>query len=120
MLKELEKIAAPAKKLAELNKAALEKLVATQQAALQDAVALTEARVKAATAIKDVDGLTAFVKEQIELAQSGYEKAVADSRVLIEELQAYNAEVVKLIQEGNTTLAEEVQKTVKEVAKKAA
>jgi len=120
MLKELEKLAAPAQKLAELNKATVEKLAAAQKTAVEEAVALTEARVKAAAQIKDVEGLQAFVKEQIELAQNGYEKAVAEARVLIEDIQAYNAEVVKLIQEGNTTLAQEVQKTVKEVAKKAA
>jgi len=120
MLNNLETLFAPAKKLAELNKAQFEKAVASQQAAAKEYVALTEARIKAATAIKDLEGLNAFVKDQVELAQSSFEKVQADSKVLIEDAKAYNEEVIKLVQEGNAVVTKEVKETVKKAAKKAA
>jgi phasin family protein len=120
MLNNLELLLAPAKKLAELNKAQIEKVMASQQAAAKEYVALTEARIKAATAIKDVAGLNAFVKEQVELAKSGFEKVQADSKVLVEDVKAYNEEVIKLVQESNKVVTKEVKETVKKVAKKAA
>ena len=120
MLNDLELLLAPAKKLAELNKAQIEKAVASQQAAAKEYVELTEARIKAATAIKDVEGLNAFVKEQVELAQSGFEKVVADSKELVEDAKAYNEEVIKLVQEGNDVVTKEVKETVKKASKKAA
>lgn len=120
MLNNLELLLAPAKKLAELNKAQIEKAVATQQAAAKEYVALTEARIKAATAIKDIAGLNTFVKEQVELAKSGFEKVQADSKVLVEDVKSYNEEVIKLVQEGNAVVTKEVKATVKKAAKKAA
>ena len=120
MLKNLDVLLAPAKKLAELQKVQIEKAIATQQAAAKEYVALTEARIKAASAIKDIAGLNAFVKEQVELAKSGFEKVQADSKVLVEDAKAYNEEVIKLVQEGNAVVTKEVKETVKKAAKKAA
>ncbi|PCI21703.1 MAG: hypothetical protein COB62_02785 [Piscirickettsiaceae bacterium] len=120
MLNNLELLLAPAKKLAELNKAQIEKAVASQQAAAKEYASLTEARIKAATAIKDVAGLNAFVKEQVELAKSGLEKVQADSKVLIEDAKSYNEDVIKLVQESNAVVTKEVKATVKKAAKKAA
>jgi len=120
MLNNLETLFAPAKKLAELNKAQFEKAVASQQAAAKEYVALTEARIKAATAIKDIEGLNSFVKDQVELAKSSFEKVQADSKVLLSDAKAYNEEVIKLVQEGNATVTKEVKETVKKAAKKAA
>jgi hypothetical protein len=116
----IELLLAPAKKLAELNKAQIEKAVSASQAATKEYVAQTEASIKAATAIKDVAGLNAFVKTQVALAQAGFEKVVADSKVLAEDVKAYNAEVVKLVQEGNAIATKEVKATVKKATKKAA
>ena len=61
-----------------------------------------------------------FVKDQVELAQSSFEKVQAESKALMEEAKAYNEEVIKLIQEGNAVVTEEVKSTVKKAAKKAA
>ena len=97
----LDALLAPAKKIAELNKAQMEKAVASQQAAAKEYISLTEARIKAATAIKDIEGLNAFVKEQVELAKSGFEKVTADSKELMEDAKSYSEEVMKLVQEGN-------------------
>ncbi|PHS72373.1 MAG: hypothetical protein COB22_05025 [Cycloclasticus sp.] len=116
MLKNLDVLLAPAKKLAELNKVQIEKAIATQQAAAKEYVALTEARIKAATAIKDIVGLNTFVKEQVELAKSGFEKVQADSKALVEDAKAYNEEVIKLVQEGNKVVTKEVKATVKKAA----
>ena len=120
MLKNLDVLLAPAKKLAELNKAQMEKAIAAQQTAAKEYVALTEARIKAATAIKDIAGLNTFVKDQVELAKSSFEKVQADSKVLVEDAKAYNEEVIKLVQEGNAVVTKEVKETVKKAAKKAA
>ncbi|MEO1889703.1 MAG: phasin family protein [Cycloclasticus sp.] len=120
MLNNLELLLAPAKKLAELQTVQIEKAIATQQAAAKEYVALTEARIKAATEIKDIAGLNAFVKEQVELAKSGFEKVQADSKVLVEDAKAYNQEVIKLVQESSAAATKEVKATVKKVTKKAA
>ena len=120
MLNNLELLLAPAKKLAELNKAQIQKVVASQQAAAKEYVQLTEARIKAATAIKDVEGLNAFVKEQVELAKSGFEKVTADSKVLIEEAKSFNEEVIKLVKDSSAEVTKEVKATVKKATKKAA
>ncbi|MFT6624558.1 MAG: phasin family protein [Cycloclasticus sp.] len=112
----LDAFLAPAKKMAEFNKVQIEKAIETQQAAVKEYVALTEARIKAATAIKDAEGFTTFVKEQVELAQNGFEKAVSDSKVLVEGVKAYNEEVIKLVQEGNAVITKEVKATAKKAA----
>jgi len=91
---------APITKLIELNKAQFEKLAAAQQEAAKNYVELTEARIKAATGIKDPEALNAFAKEQVELAQTGLEKVVADSKSLFEDTKAYNEQVLELVKES--------------------
>lgn len=118
MLNNLELLLAPAKKLAELNKAQIEKAIAAQQAATKEYVALAEARIKAASTIKDVAGFNTFVNEQVELAKSGVEKVTADSKSMLADAKAYNEEVMKLVQEGNAVVTEEVKETVKKATKK--
>lgn len=92
--------AAPITKLIELNKTQFEKLAAAQQEAAKNYIELTEARIKAASGIKDADALNAFAKEQVELAQSGYEKVIADSKSLFEDTKAYNEQVLNIVKEG--------------------
>ncbi len=92
--------AVPMTKLIELNKAQFEKLAAAQQEATKNYVELTEARIKAASGIKDADALNAFAKEQVELAQSGLEKVVADGKSLFEDTKTYNEQVLELIKES--------------------
>jgi len=92
--------AAPITKLIELNKAQFEKLAAAQQEATKNYVALTEARIKAASGIKDADALNAFAKEQVELAQTGLEKVVADGKALFADTKAYNEQVLNIVKEG--------------------
>jgi len=40
--------------------------------------------------------------------------------VLVDDVKAYNEEVIKLVQEGTAVVTKEVKATVKKVAKKAA
>jgi len=96
--------AAPITKLIELNKAQFEKMAAAQQEAAKNYAALTEARIKAATGIKDPEALNAFAKEQVELAQSGLEKVVADSKSLFEDTKAYNEQVLNIVKESAAAL----------------
>ncbi len=92
--------AAPITKLIELNKSQFEKLAAAQQEAAKNYIQLTEARMKAASGIKDAEALNAFAKEQVELAQSGYEKVVADSKSLFEDTKSYNEQVLNIVKES--------------------
>ena len=117
MLENFEKVLGPVQKLVELNKAQVEKAVAAQQEAAKNYVELTEARIKAASGIKDQEALTAFVKEQVELAQNSYEKFVADSKDLFADAKAYSEEVLKLVQEANATVTEEVKTAVEKATK---
>jgi len=117
MLDNFENVIAPVQKLVELNKAQVEKLVAAQQEAAKNYIELTEARIKAASEIKDQEALSAFIKEQVELAQSGYEKIVEDSKSLFADAKAYNEEVLKLVQEANAQLTEEVKSAVEKATK---
>ena len=106
----------PVKKMVEFNKIQFEKAINAQQVAVKEYVALTEARIKAAAAIKDAEGFAAFVKEQVELAQNGFEKAITDSKEFVEGVKTYNEEVIKLVQEGNAVITKEVKATVKKAA----
>lgn len=99
----------PIKKLVELNKAQFEKLVASQQAAAKSYIELSDARMKAATTVKDPEALTAFAKEQVELAQSGLEKIVADSKGLFEDTKAYNEQVLSIVKESASLLKDSVK-----------
>ncbi|ORU89487.1 MAG: hypothetical protein A6F71_00540 [Cycloclasticus sp. symbiont of Poecilosclerida sp. M] len=90
----------PIKKLIELNKAQFEKIAASQQEAAKNYVELTEARIKAASGIKDPEALNVFAKEQVQLAQTGYEKIVADSKSLFEYTKAYNEQVLSIVKES--------------------
>ena len=116
----LDSLLAPAKKIADLQKVQIEKAIASQQAATKEYVSSMEARIKAATAIKDMEGLNAFVKDQVELAKSAFEKVQADSKVLVEDAKAYNEEIMKLVKESSAVATKEVKTTVKQIAKKAA
>jgi phasin family protein len=96
--------AAPITKLIELNKAQFEKMAAAQQEAAKNYAELAEARIKAAAGIKDPEALTSFAKEQVELAQSGLEKVVADSKALFEDTKAYNEQVLNIVKESAAAL----------------
>ena len=99
----------PIKKLIELNKNQFEKLVTAQQAAAKNYIELTEARIKAASTIKDPEALTAFAKEQVELAQNGFEKVVADSKDLFEDTKAYNEQVLNIVKESASSIKDAVK-----------
>lgn len=90
----------PIKKLIELNKSQFEKLAAAQQEAAKNYMQLTEARIKAASSIKDPESLQTYVKEQAELAQSGFEKVVADSKSLFEDAKTFNEQVLNIVKES--------------------
>ena len=99
----------PIKKLVELNKAQFEKLVAAQQAAAKSYMESTDARLKAASSIKDPEALTAFAKEQVELAKTGLEKMTADSKGLFEDAKAYNEQVLSIVKESASLLKDTVK-----------
>ncbi|MDX2426087.1 MAG: phasin family protein [Cycloclasticus sp.] len=94
----------PIKKLIELNKSHFEKLAAAQQEAAKNYMQLTETRIKAASSIKDPESLQTYVKEQVELAQSGYEKAVTDSKSLFEDTKTFNEQVLNIVKESTSGL----------------
>ena len=55
---------------------------------------------KVASGIKDQEAFSAFAQEQVELAQSGLEKVVADGKALFEDTKAYNEEVLNIVKES--------------------
>ncbi len=93
--------AAPITKLIELNKTQFEKMAAAQQEAAKNYAELAETRIKAASNIKDAEAFNVFAKEQVELAQSGLEKVVADSKALFEDTKAYNEQVLNIVKESS-------------------
>ncbi|MFT6625372.1 MAG: phasin family protein [Cycloclasticus sp.] len=94
----------PIKKLIELNKSHFEKLAAAQQEAAKNYIQLTETRIKAASSIKDPESLQTYVKEQVELAQSGFEKVVTDSKSLFEDTKTFNEQVLNIVKESTSGL----------------
>ncbi len=94
----------PIKKLIELNKSHFEKLAAAQQVAAKNYMQLTETRIKAASSIKDPESLQTYVKEQVELAQIGFEKVVTDSKSLFEDTKTFNEQVLNIVKESTSGL----------------
>ena len=94
-------LAEPIKKLIELNKTQFEKLAAAQQESAKNYIALTEARIKAASTIKAPEALKQFTTEQIELAQSSYEKMLSDGQSLFKDAQNYNEQLLNIIKQSS-------------------
>ncbi len=80
--------AAPIQKIVDLNTAAITKAFEAQQAAAKDLLSLSQARAKAAMEIKDVDGFTAFVTEQSEIAKSSFQELTESTQVATEDATA--------------------------------
>ena len=99
-------LAEPIKKLIELNKTQFEKLATAQQESAKNYIALTEARIKAASSINDPEALKQFTNEQIELAQSGYEKMVNDSQSLFKDAKDYNEQLLNIIKQSAPSYAD--------------
>ncbi|MBV1951026.1 MAG: phasin family protein [Cycloclasticus sp.] len=95
----------PIKKLIELNKTQFEKLAAAQQEAVKNYSELTEARLKSASNIKDPEAFNAFAKEQVELAQTGLEKAISDGKSLFEDTKSYNEQILNIVKDSASAFA---------------
>ena len=105
------KFTRPVSKLVALNTQHFDTLMLAQKQAADDYRQLVEKRMQSAAEIKDPVALASFVTDQMTLAQSSYEKMVADSRSMFEAMTGYNAEVIQLFQESTVQLKEEIQKT---------
>ena len=105
------KFTRPVSKLVALNTQHFDTLMLAQKKAADDYRQLVEKRMQSATEIKNPVALASFVTDQMTLAQSSYEKMVADSRSMFEAMTGYNAEVIQLFQESTVQLREEIQKT---------
>ncbi len=111
--------AAPIQKIIDLNTAAITKAFEVQQAAAKDLLSLSQARTKAALEIKDVDGFTAFVTEQSEIAKSSFQELTESTQVATEDAKAYFAEVQAILTESQEVVAKAAP-APKPIAKKAA
>ena len=111
--------AAPIQKIIDLNTAAITKAFEAQQAAAKDLLSLSQARAKAALEIKDVDGFTAFVTEQSEIAKSSFQELTESTQVATEDAKAYFAEVQAILTESQEVVAKAAPDP-KPIAKKAA
>ena len=72
---------APIQKIVDLNTAIFTKVFEAQQAAAKKQMSLSQARAKAAMEIKDVEGFTAFVTEQSEIAKSSMQELTESTQV---------------------------------------
>lgn len=113
MISDYKKITAPIEDLVEMNVNQVRKMVEAQQRATQDYMELAKSRMEAAANIKDPETLSAFFKEQMQLSQENYEKLIANSQELMDEVQSYGEEVRKLINKSNENIKEELKKTTK-------
>ena len=113
MVPDYKKMTAPVEKLVEMNVNQVKKMVEAQQKSTQDYMELAKSRMEAATNIKDPSTLSAFFKEQMDLSQANYEKMIADSQNLLEEVQGYGEEVRRLLSESSETFQNEINKTGK-------
>jgi len=105
------KFTRPVSKLVALNTQHFDTLMLAQKKAADDYRQLIEQRMQSAAEIQNPVALASFVTDQMTLAQSSYEKMVADSRSMFEAMTGYNAEVIQLFQESTVQLKEEIQKT---------
>lgn len=110
MVKDLENFTQPITKLIELNTQHFDTLMSAQKKAADDYRTMVQQRMQSAADIKDPAALASFVTDQMVLAQSSYEKMVANSRSMFESMTGYNAEVIQLFQESTAQLKEELKK----------
>lgn len=102
---------APVEKLVSLNLEVFKKTVDVQTETVNSLFELTDTRLKAMAKIKDAEDLKTFVKEQNELAQESFTKAISNTRSAVTEVEAYNNEVMNIVNESiETAKAATVQK----------
>ena len=118
MVKDLENFTQPITKLIELNTQHFDTLMSAQKKAADDYRTMVQQRMQSAANIKDPVALASFVTDQMVLAQSSYEKMVANSRSMFESMTGYNAEVIQLFQESTVQLKEELKKETVLLTKK--
>ena len=111
---------APVQKIIDLNTTVVTKAFEAQKAAAQSQAALFQARAKAAMQIKDVEGLTAFVTEQSEIAKTSLAELTETSKIAAEEVKAYFAEVQALMSETQAKAKDVAVKKAAAAPKKAA
>jgi len=114
----LENFTQPITKLIELNTQHFDTLMSAQKKAADDYRTMVQQRMQSAANIKDPVALASFVTDQMVLAQSSYEKMVANSRSMFESMTGYNAEVIQLFQESTVQLKEELKKETVLLTKK--
>mgnify|MGYP001552267271 CR=1 FL=1 len=96
---DMEKFMAPSKKLAELSIANTERMIALNTEMFTKYTNLVMANAKEALTIADVDGATAYMQKQPEVANNVVESIVADAKVVADLGKEYGENVQKLITE---------------------
>lgn len=96
---DIETFLAPSKKLAEMSIANTERMVAMNTEMFTKYTNLIMANAKEAMAIADVDGATAYMQKQPEVANTMVESIVADAKVVAELGKEYTDNVQKLVTE---------------------
>jgi phasin family protein len=110
MVNDIKAFTQPVTKLVELNTKHFDDLMSTQQKAVDDYQALVKQRIQTASEIRDPVALAGFVTDQLSLAQSGYEKMIANNHSMFTVMQDYNSQVIKLFQESTKQLKKDVRK----------
>ncbi|MEH6624823.1 MAG: hypothetical protein V7739_00125 [Motiliproteus sp.] len=110
---------APIQKIVDLNTATFTKAFEAQKAAAENQMSLCQARAQAAMEIKDVEGLTAFVTKQTEMAQSSIQELTESTQVAAKDAQSYFTKVQAILTEGQAVVTKAAP-AKKSAAKKAA
>jgi len=85
------------KGLVDLNKDQVKKAFAYQNAMVGDSFDLVQSCANVRTQIKDIEGLSAFVNEYIEISANGSQKAEASSKTLMENVTVYSGQIGNLL-----------------------
>ena len=100
MNEQFEKFITPVRELNALAVENLEKLMNIQMKYVEDSAKLSIDQLKTVSTIADVEGLKSYLGQQAELSKQMTERAISDSRAVLELGNSYTAGVQKIVKEA--------------------
>lgn len=97
MNEQFEKFMTPVRELNALTVANLEKLMNIQMKYVEDSAKIGIDQMKTASTIADVEGLKNYMSQQAELSKQLTERAITDSRTVLELGNSYTTGVQKIL-----------------------
>lgn len=100
MNEQFEKFITPVRELNALAVENLEKLMNIQMKYVEDSAKLSIDQLKSASTIADAEGLKSYLGQQAELSKQMTERAISDSRAVLELGNSYTSGVQKIVKEA--------------------